>query len=61
MTDTQKEQCRKIAEQLYKQLQTEASDKNGAYDWYGLDNTPQSVDPIAFEAVRLLRNLAESE
>jgi hypothetical protein len=37
-----------MVERLMQRLKREAANRNSAYDRFGMDNTPQSVDPELF-------------
>lgn len=46
-----------IEKRLLMRLEREASRRNGAYDHYGMGNTPASVDPEVFEAIQEITRL----
>lgn len=46
-----------LIEQLERRLQSEASMRNSAYDRFGMDNTPENVDPDVWKAAQTLRDL----
>lgn len=56
MTD-KPDRVTEIIEQLRKRNRDEASRRNSAYDYFGMDNTPESVDPTAWAAADLLEAL----
>lgn len=46
-----------LVERLRARLQNEAAWRNSAYDRYGMENTPQSVDPDVFAAANRIEHL----
>lgn len=43
-----------LRERLEQRLVKEAARRNSAYDYYGMDNTPQSVDPDVYATLAVL-------
>lgn len=48
-----------LIERLNERLRKEAARQNSAYDRYGMDNTPQSVDPDVWQAAAALQSLQQ--
>lgn len=44
-----------VAARLRARLQKEADRRNSAYDYYGMDNTPQTVDADLFALLEMIR------
>lgn len=58
MTTTKAEQ---LAAEWQKRATADASRRNSAYDYFGMDNTPESVDPLGAKMAAELRRLAAVE
>lgn len=49
-----------LAEKIEEAAVAEASRMNSAYDYYGMNNTPESVDPEGMRAAAILREVVEN-
>ena len=58
MTTTKAEQ---LAAEWQKRATADASRRNSAYDYFGMDNTPESVDPLGAKMAAELRRLSAVE
>ncbi len=47
----------RLADEWWRKTQSEAGRRNSAYDHYGMDNTPENVDPLGAKMATELRRL----
>lgn len=57
MTDTKQPEALRLADEWQRKTQREADRQNSAYDYYGMGNTPETVDPLGAKMAAELRRL----